>query len=615
MWNSNLYLVLCLITPSLAIWQCSTDEDCGALTGSVCAAGLCGCTSSQQVVAGGTLCADYAPYYTSACVDDFQCSRLFTTFECRRNEDQTVGSCLCQPGHHYFHGRCWRSTEMGQPCTNNEECMGVIRDPYSMVCDGTCQCAEGYYSKQRGECRKIATAVGEGCVLNEDCQFENGACRAFEFVCYDRTVVDPEEETSKQATQARQNSTLKMADTPSSNMAATVMASKMVATKMPRNGGAVCSAASPCAAPFECASWGHCICPIGYYGSEDGSTCLAELGSPSSEEQCVGLLAVVEDGICTCPPNFFFDENMRDCVKVARIITDSCIFDEQCHTFGAAAFCGAPGQWGLRSCECDLEQAVWDAQRGMCRLFAGLGETCQVDSDCMAGELEIQCALNEEGEGYCACPDGLIASEGLCLSSGLELGDSCQRTEECTGTVNTVCETGRCSCDNGYQELDDFCAPIIGGTCSAVTDCVISNTTCVSGDGGMTCQCTEEFVEYNDECWEVSNGYEANCTVAAQCYGSLGANAVCQEGSCLCAPNFHFQDGGCWPVTGLFETCSRSSQCFLGELTDRVVCRNGLCQCDFNYPYSEELHTCRSSATILTSSCMILITTLAYLFS
>ncbi|XP_061727351.1 prion-like-(Q/N-rich) domain-bearing protein 25 [Cydia pomonella] len=612
MWNSNFYLVLCFLTPSLAIWQCSTDEDCAAaLSGSTCASGQCVCPISQQVVAGGTLCADYAPYYTSTCVDDFQCSRLFTTFECRRNEDQTAGSCFCQPGHHYFHGRCWRSTEMGQPCSNHEECMGVIRDPFSMICDGTCQCAEGYYSRQRGECRKIATAVGEGCVLDEDCQFEHGACRDREFICYD-TTVDPDE-ISEDATRTAHSATLKMAST---KMATTNITTRdMTPTQMPREGGAACSATSPCPTPFECSSWGQCICPLGYYGSEDGSACLAELGSPSTEEQCVGLLTVVEDGICTCPANFFFDENMRDCLKVARFITDFCFIDEQCHTFGAAAFCGAPGQWGIRSCECDLEQAVWDAQRSMCRFFAGVGEACQVDSDCLAGELEIQCAINEDGEGYCACPDGLVASEGLCLSSGLELGDSCQTTQECTGTPNTVCAAGRCSCDNGYQELDGFCAPIIGGTCVEDLDCVINNTACVAGNSGMTCQCTEEYVEYSDECWEVSSGYNANCTVNAQCFDTLGPNAVCLNSSCVCGPNFHYNDGGCWPVTGLFESCSRSSQCFLGELTDRVVCRNGLCQCDFDYPYSEEQHTCRSSAAILTSSSVIMITLLSYIFS
>ncbi|XP_073966695.1 prion-like-(Q/N-rich) domain-bearing protein 25 [Choristoneura fumiferana] len=245
---------------------------------------------------------------------------------------------------------------------------------------------------------------------------------------------------------------------------------------------------------------------------------------------------------------------MRDCTKVARRITDFCFSDEQCHSFGAASFCGAPGDWGLRTCECDLEQAVWDAQRSMCRLFAGIGEACQVDSDCMAGELEIQCQLDGEGEGFCACPDGLEAVDGLCLTSGLEVGEECQITQECTGTANTECLGGLCTCGNGYQQVDDYCAPSLGGTCTANTDCIINNTVCASGATGLTCQCQESYVEYDAECWENSKGYNANCTIDAQCVAALGSSGACLNGVCLCGVNFHYRDGACWPMTGTFTS-------------------------------------------------------------
>ena len=54
-------------------------------------------------------------------------------------------------------------------------------------------------------------------------------------------------------------------------------------------------------------------------------------------------------------------------------------------------------------------------------MFTGVGEVCNVDSDCLAGDLEIQCVQNEGGQGYCTCPDGLTEFEGLCLTSGLGL--------------------------------------------------------------------------------------------------------------------------------------------------------------------------------------------------
>ncbi|KAI8431793.1 hypothetical protein MSG28_016213 [Choristoneura fumiferana] len=882
MGNNYLYILLIgslLHSQALAVWQCTTDDECSSLSGSSCSGGECVCPATQQVVGGGTMCADFAPYLTSSCVDDFQCSRLFTAFHCRRNDEQT-GNCFCQPGNHYFLGRCWPSIPLGEACTRDEECMGPIRDPYAMTCDGTCQCAEGYYGRQRGECRRIGAAIGDRCVLDEDCQFANGVCDPLAFTCYDST-------------------------NPSAHiqpLGVNASATHKMAAAVALQDGVACSAANSCSAPFQCSSVGICVCPLGYYGSPDGSSCYAvarritdfcfsdeqchsfgaasfcgapgdwglrtcecdleqavwdaqrsmcrlfaawlrsqysfliraeefgrreqdqvvpvpvariattillanpavkqqclhfcvsawrvrqpvkllalevsylrplgigeacqvdsdcmageleiqcqldgegegfcacpdgleavdglcltsglevgeecqitqectgtanteclgglctcgngyqqvddycapslggtctantdciinntvcasgatgltcqcqesyveydaecwenskgynanctidaqcvaalgssgaclngvclcgvnfhyrdgacwpmtELGSPSTEEQCVGILAEVQNGICTCPSNFFFDEGMRDCTKVARRITDFCFSDEQCHSFGAASFCGAPGDWGLRTCECDLEQAVWDAQRSMCRLFAGIGEACQVDSDCMAGELEIQCQLDGEGEGFCACPDGLEAVDGLCLTSGLEVGEECQITQECTGTANTECLGGLCTCGNGYQQVDDYCAPSLGGTCTANTDCIINSTVCVSGATGLTCQCQESHVEYDAECWENSKGYNANCTIDAQCVAALGSSGACLNGVCLCGVNFHYRDGACWPMTGLFEKCSRSSQCFLGELTDIVVCRNSICQCDFNFPYSEELGTCKT---------------------
>lgn len=48
----------------------------------------------------------------------------------------------------------------------------------------------------------------------------------------------------------------------------------------------------------------------------------------------------------------------------------------------------------------------------------GIGEACEVDSDCLAGELEIQCRVNDNGQGVCVCPDETLEFEGLCLTTG-----------------------------------------------------------------------------------------------------------------------------------------------------------------------------------------------------
>ncbi|CAK1592064.1 unnamed protein product [Parnassius mnemosyne] len=574
------------------------DSECSSLSGSVCVGGNCVCAPGQQPVLGGTICADLAPYFTSPCLEDHQCFRLFNNYECQRTDDSAVGICGCKAGHHYLRGRCWSSSDYGEACARDEECLGEIRDPYSMICNGTCTCADGYYLRQRGECRKVGLAVGDGCVLNEDCQFPGGACDQANFACYNVNDPNLNETTFKKVSDSGSN-VIEMYD----NMA----------SELKQNGGTIaCGANNSCPEPFECSPFGVCICPLGYYSGEN-TTCLAELSSPATEDQCKGLLATVVNGVCTCPPNFFFDVNMRDCVRVTRRFSESCITDLNCHTFGAASRCGPPQEpWGIRTCECIPELAVWDSNREMCRLFAGLGETCEVDSDCLAGELEIQCVKDQAGQGYCTCPEGLEAVDGLCLTTGLELGESCQVSAECTGTQHTVCEGGRCSCGDGYQEIGNICAPVIGGTCFQDADCAIPDTICQDNNGSLTCQCKDSFVEYDDECWPESEGYGASCNVTAQCTQVLGTYSNCTAGSCECSPSYHYKDGSCWPITGLFEVCSRSSECFLSNMTDRVVCRNGLCQCDFKFPYSEELQTCTSSASRTAISFLTIATYLMY---
>ncbi|XP_053622324.1 prion-like-(Q/N-rich) domain-bearing protein 25 [Plodia interpunctella] len=589
--NPLCVVVLLSVTKlSITQWTCTSNEQCG-VEGSLCVNGACACPTGQQVVSGGTACADIAPYHASSCVDDFQCSNLFNSFECRRgNPEGTAGKCFCQQGHHYRHGRCWRTIDFGDACSVDDECMSpTMMDPSALTCDGTCQCAEGYYLRQRGECRKIAHAVGDGCVLNQDCQFEGGLCDQINFQCVNQNDIPASSR----------------ANLPTANVTSNIT----LYTTNNRAHSTSCDMLTPCPEPFICSTFGACVCPSGYY--LQGTACLAELGSPSTEAQCQGLMAIVVDGVCACPNNFFFGEDMRNCEKVARTRNDACTSDMFCRTFGAMALCGEPQQWGLRSCECDPERAVWDEDRQMCRLFAGIGEQCEVNSDCLAGELEITCVVAADDVGYCACPEGLTEFEGLCLTSGLGLGDPCQATIECTATENTICLNGNCTCGDGYQALDDFCAPIIGGSCNVDSDCVIEHTLCHNET--RTCQCGDGFVAYDDVCWPSVSGINAECNVTEQCRPSLGDNSVCLFGSCVCENDYHYRDGRCWARIGLFEVCGSTSECFLAAGSELTECRNGLCQCHFDFSYSEQSHTCLSSATSITAGITSIITVI-YLF-
>ncbi|KAG6463573.1 hypothetical protein O3G_MSEX013953 [Manduca sexta] len=232
-----------------ALWSCSQDADCSSLAGSICSDGSCLCPPGTESVLGGTLCAEVAPYHTSFCLEDHQCSRLITSFECRRSGSEG-GNCFCQQGFHYYRGRCWNSIDFGETCSRSEECMSVLRNPHSLVCNSTCECADGYYLRQRGECRKIGFAVGDGCVLNQDCQFRNAACDITTFRCYDTTAGAP--------APVAEPSLMLLAELESSS----------------RQHGAACSGQYPCPAPFVCNA-GACICPVGYYASPNGTVCFA----------------------------------------------------------------------------------------------------------------------------------------------------------------------------------------------------------------------------------------------------------------------------------------------------------------------------------------------------
>lgn len=603
MWSGKVFLILACILQShsvLSIWSCTENAECTLPEGSVCQQGMCVCPSGvPQLVLGGAVCAAPAPYLTSTCLDDLQCTNLLTSFQCKRAADGREGQCACQTGFHYFVGRCWKSADFGEACERNEECLGGLRDPYNMACEESkCVCAEGYYERQRGECRKIGQVVGDGCILDEDCQFTNGVCDPSSFRCINSA-------------------------SPTTFAAVEKSRTNVTTRALTRSHGKACDPSNECPEPFLCSSFGFCVCPRGYYPDSEDITCYAELGSTSTEEQCAGFLAEVKDGVCGCPANVYFDENMRDCVKATRRITDSCVTDPMCHTFGAATVCGAPQDpWGFRNCECVPEQAIWDSERNMCRLFAGVGENCEIDSDCLAGNLEIFCIANEEGQGICTCPEGTSNIDGLCLTSGLSLGEECQMTQECTETEHTECVEGRCSCEPGYQERDDICAPTIGSPCLLDADCAIDNTACFNNSDVLTCQCGTAFLEYSDTCWPRLSDHTEECEVAMQCTESLGTGSNCSESQCQCNDDHHFRDGRCWPKTGLFESCSRSSECYLGELTERVQCRNSICQCSFDFPYSEELHTCTgfghvsspggSSASVAVSSIFTIVAGLYY---
>nr|XP_032528084.1 fibrillin-1-like [Danaus plexippus plexippus] len=450
--KQTILLFALLLNASLVCsqWVCRQDSDCSSLSGSSCISGQCSCEPGQQAVLGGSMCIDVAPYFTSTCIEDFQCGGLFTGFECRKNGNSTVGQCMCQPGFHYLNGRCWRSKEHGQACSTSDECMNPARDPFSLQCNVTCQCAEGYSERQRGICRKTASAVGEACVLNSDCNYPGGVCNPRTFVC------SQENDTST--------------DSPFRNVE--IQTHQKISRVR-------CGGGQPCASPYVCSGLGICVCPAGYYESSRGG-CLAELGSPSTPEQCVGFLAEVVGGVCTCRDNFFFDENMRDCVK--GIFPSDIVILGKCVSLMSfkippPSLLGAARAW----------------IRGVTRVPA-IGGGCEGDEDCVIENTSC------DGTRTCQCRDGFTAFEDICWETSAGFNSSCSVTAECA-LQSAVCTNGRCACLPNHHYKDGDCYPMIAlfSLCTRSSECFLGDdisdrVVCRNG----VCQCDFDY-PYSEE--------------------------------------------------------------------------------------------------------------------
>ncbi|KAL4719556.1 hypothetical protein ACJJTC_012391 [Scirpophaga incertulas] len=202
------------------------------------------------------------------------------------------------------------------------------------------------------------------------------------------------------------------------------------------------------------------------------------------------------------------------CFNTAAIrLTDFCFDDISCHSFGVAARCGPPRDFGLRSCECDPELSTWNEKRRMCMLTSGVGDACEVNADCFSDPVELKCVQNLQGQGVCSCPTDFTAVNGICFKFGLKLGEECRATVECSYADNAICSNGVCTCSNGYQQLNDFCAPEIGGACTQNSNCVVDNTVCTSG----TCQCAPDYVEADVTCWKKVEEFGSPCNITKQC--------------------------------------------------------------------------------------------------
>ncbi|XP_077302762.1 prion-like-(Q/N-rich) domain-bearing protein 25 [Arctopsyche grandis] len=531
-----------------------------------CIDGHCSCPSGQQLY--HDICMDASPYLFSPCEIDIQCERLSGYHFC----DNVTKTCKCKEGYRYLNGRCWPKAEYGEPCITKEQCFHPLQT-FSMDCiDGTCQCAKDHYTRQKGECRKIASKKDDTCVLNSDCKIEgapNAICNNVTMLCTvdSRVTFDP-----------------KMSEINNSNVKSDKNVKKVFL-------GASCTNNDDCAKEHgaaECSLQKHCICKIGYYPNKDNTLCSAELGQivPSDGKTvCEGRLAIIVDGVCDCPNGFFYETDAnRNCKKPARNFKDGCADDDTCYTFGKAGRCTQAEGSIFKNCDCDITISRKDEQNQMCALFEKLiGDQCVPEDVCPT---ESKC-VNK----VCECNKGTIAAleNSICLQTELELNMACLIDDQCS-TKNSKCIQEKCSCQENYYQDGKECKESIGSSCGSNNDCKILNSECQldSHDSkkGGTCQCINGFLNDEDKFCLQPSLLGESCDKSVQCGKPVDGEITtdCVNGTCTCVDKYHEENEACWKNTGLKGVCSRNSQCYLPDgMSSRVECRNSMCQCKFDY--------------------------------
>lgn len=90
--------------------DCKDDKDCRDIINGFCLkTQKCSCPIGYVFNPTMTSCLKAAIMYEDTCNDSFQCSYyLFSGGMC------TSEKCICAPGYHYLHGRCYKTAGMNQ---------------------------------------------------------------------------------------------------------------------------------------------------------------------------------------------------------------------------------------------------------------------------------------------------------------------------------------------------------------------------------------------------------------------------------------------------------------------------------------------------------------------
>ncbi|XP_014485702.1 PREDICTED: prion-like-(Q/N-rich) domain-bearing protein 25 [Dinoponera quadriceps] len=532
-------------------WTCKSDNECTA-TGSTCNNHECQCAPGYIYNSDMTSCVKVATGLHDKCVDTVQCSAyLLSGAMCVDNV------CVCGPGSYYLHGRCNRYVGLAEKCEQIIDCY-VNADFEASTCNMTekiCECSPGYYQREYRTCRRERKTVGEECMIDFDCTFENATCK--DFVCVKKSE-------SKKTIQLS-------IDT---DVVLTVAANEDTEIRV----GSDCTGKEDICDKLGnaiCDLTGKCRCNRGHFAPHEDAKCIPELGEPCSPDD-VGSIknSTCQAGIWICKYGTVASRDNRECRNVTMKHGGKCFQDEECYIFGPDAECKG------NKCVCNANSHYVKSEL-FCWINKKVGETCKQKRDCYIKgfKSEILCK-----NGVCSCPDGtrINNNETACIRTAAGLGEACEVTEDCklkNTTCNKVCE---CKENHYFSQDEGQCIPGINATCEKNEHCRPENSEC----NWQVCVCKSNYVAAAVNSCVPILSYGEFCSQDVQCSATV-PGAICFEQDenkiCACAKEDHYRFGRCFKKKLLSDTCANIGECYLNHDVRTVMCMNGECRCNWGY--------------------------------
>lgn len=417
-----------------------------------------------------------------------------------------VGFCRCKPNEAVEDpsgtGCLELAKNIGDLCQASIQCLQGKPGIYSACVSDqqtgvkTCQCtSEAIEIPTNPTCQKIATHLGEPCLINEQCRINLGSlsmCGGGVCTCSPGSV------GSSDGTRCLPGDILI---------------------------GDGCEDTAQCVGNAECTATGHCSCPITHVPSNNLRDCLpiinrlneeckepqqCQQGEPGPWSDCLEKFGTSKL-VCQCKSEAITGPGgSQRCLKKATFVGDSCEIIDQCLLSLGRSHCTA------NTCQCYPDSNP-SADKTKCVIKAGLGKICEDDGQCShipttgsATCQPIDPGFPQDGS-ICACKPGYSQAPGgqeMCIRVAGLIGDPCQADDsQCSGIPDSVCDllTKTCQCDPSKDLVAHpdriKCLPVankLEDSCEHQVQCMPGQSECIIANGTIIGQCLcrpGQFVE------------------------------------------------------------------------------------------------------------------------